>query len=71
MTEAITTGTHNSKAASKILNKKPKVAENLNSFTYFNSFTFFTSALLYDKIYLYVKYIYYILIILNKYIIPI
>ena len=35
MTEAITTGTHNSKAASKILNKKPKVAENLNSFTYF------------------------------------
>ena len=70
MTEAITTGTHNSKAA-KILNKKPKVAENLNSFTYFNSFIFFTSALLYDKIYLYVKYIYYILIIFNKYIIPI
>lgn len=67
MTEAITTGTHNSKAASKILNKKPKVAENLYSLTYFNSFTFFTSALLYDKIYLYVKYIYYIIIILLTY----
>ena len=63
MTEAMTTGTHNSKTASKILNKKPSVAENLYSLAYFNSFTFFTSKVLYDKIYIYVKYIYCIVII--------